>query len=239
MVSLMTFLTYVPGAATLAIFFIVLLGLFVYYHSSSWAMLAQAVFICFVLSFGLEIIQAVNGHARPFSILTNLLISGVVYLLWHAEAKWKQICALPAAAALLALATWQFTMVPREVVMRATWVLEQPDPGAKIKGALTTFELGPKESDSVYSNEIAAYLAEKKSSTVDVTLDLIYHWGAFEGYSLKLVDGKSFPTSEAGYGSVGCYKICNPYYFGTRSFHGSSQNPPQSPPQNPPHGAEE
>jgi len=217
---LFSLLLFLPGALELTLFSITLLVIALYHRRLSWRLVARAVFYSTVLLWsGIVIGQTGSRDVMPLQWLTYFLITLLAYVLLKQKKPLWQRLSLPLVAALYALCVWQLTFVRKEARATAAWEI-----GAKGDPLVghppehqVTLRFPSEEYIEIYSDTVATQLRHKGTPTVEVTLDLLYHWGKFASYSLKAVDGKTARWLGGG-GSIGCRSFCGKYYLGPRGL---------------------
>lgn len=207
-------LIYVPGAMEAFFFLIFFAAIAIYRRKFNWEITARAVRAVTIFCLMFSAILTWSGIFKPMQWVLYFAVAVMAHVLIK---KQKPIWALPMAIALFAFTFWQFTFVEKNQVVAAEWEIVKKGPGDADLEQLVTFRLSPTESTSIYSNEVATMMKNRKDPKVPVTMELLYHWGSFAGHSITEVDGKPIKNYD-GFGSVGCTEVCSPYYFGLRGF---------------------
>lgn len=220
---LLNFIFYAPGGLELAWCIVFFFAYFVVRRSFQSQMIPRSLFFSFALLFlGFSLlIHLISDEFRPLLSFTYFLIAAFSFFAQKSKKKWIHLFSPFAIAAIYALCAWQFTFVEREVTMPATWEIvaqEKQEPGIPQEPTLITFHLGHGDSTSIYSDDVAKTLNEKKDPQASLQVILLYHWGRFTAHSLDKVNGQNLITQN-GFATFACAnEPCTKYYFGMRGW---------------------
>ncbi len=212
-------LFYVPGAAELFTFLLILTILTLFRRRASWDLVPRSILLTCTVFIAVGVFST-NG---PLYYVMLGLIACISLLGRKYPASFEK-AVLPVTLFAYFGCYILFTFVDHQVVVPAKWTLGER--GAVEAGhpqqQLVEFHFGDQDNQTfgVYSDELAMYLKTLALDKVEITVDALYHWGKLAGTSLYKINGKEFDTS-AGYAA--CSNNCNltPYpktFLGIRTL---------------------
>lgn len=212
-------LFYVPGAAELFTFILILTILTLLRKRASWDLVPRAILLTCTVFIAIGIFST-NGPL--YYVMLGLI--AVISLLGRKYPLSFEKAVLPVTLFAYFACYLLFTFVDHQVIVPAKWTLGEraTAESGQPQEQLVEFHFGDQDNQTfgVYSDELATYLKTLALDKVEITVSALYHWGKLAGTSLDKINGKEFDTS-AGY--AGCVDNCTdaPYpktFLGIRTL---------------------